>query len=352
MKLAFVGKLSDKKLAQKLAPLQALPEVCEIDLYRRHPFSGKKVRWMQMPLFCTRFAPLGDLWRLFALIRNARRYDIFIGCHQRYHGVYAALAGVLLKKRVIQLITTDPERIQKSFTGRWALRRAEAIGFRGRTTLEAYRNNHGNEQIFFVPQNVWCPSEQTIQKNKTIDLLYVGNFAICKNISVWIRISAVVKQQRGNLKAVLVGERPNKSISALVDSLKLRDDVTFTGPLYGSELDEYYATARVLLLSSIWEGLPMATVEAMNFGTPVVAPDVGDLRDLVNDGMNGYLTGVGDIEGAANVVAKLLSDDELYNRMSENAYKTAKNFQYECTIEHVSKIWRDVFVELGLIKIS
>ncbi|MCD6565403.1 MAG: glycosyltransferase family 4 protein [Bacteroidales bacterium] len=350
--MAFVSGLSDKKLAQKLAPLQAIPEVLEIDLYRRQPFSGEKIRWMKMPNLCTRFAPLGDLWRLVALIKNAHRYDILIGCHQRYHGVYAAVAGVLLHKKVIQLVTTDPAWIKKSFMGGWTLRHAVAVGFRGRTTLEAYKKNCRGRQIFFIPQNVWQPSERTNGNGKTIDLLYAGNFDACKNILGWIQIAAAVKRQRGFFSAVIIGERLNKDLLKLLNRLQLKNDVTFTGPLHGKELDKYYAAARVFLLTSFWEGLPMVAVESMNFGVPVVATDVGDTRDLVEDGKNGYLTEVGDTDAAARAVVRLLNDDELYRRMSANAYKKAEEFLHECTIEHVSKIWRDVFVELGLIEMS
>ena len=161
-----------------------------------------------------------------------------------------------------------------------------------------------------------------------------------------------MKRQRGSLKAVLAGGKPNRHIMSLVNTLGLKNNLEFTGSLHGKELDECYAAARVFLLTSFWEGLPMVAVESMNSGVPVVATDVGDIRDLVEDGKNGYLTEAGDTDAAANAVLRLLNDDKLYRRMSANAYKKAEEFLHECTIEHVSKIWRDVFVELGLIEIS
>ncbi|MBW2107305.1 MAG: hypothetical protein JRI36_01390, partial [Deltaproteobacteria bacterium] len=135
LRLAFVCGLSDKKLSQKLAPLQAMPEVITIDVYRRHPFYGKKIRWVQMPHFWSHLAPAGDFWRFFSLIKNARCYHAIIGCHQRFHGVYAAVAGLLGSRPVVQLTITDPAWIEKNPLCRWVLRKAQAIGFRGHTTL-------------------------------------------------------------------------------------------------------------------------------------------------------------------------------------------------------------------------
>ena len=114
LRLAFASGLSKKKLAQKLAPLQALPEVQRIDLYRRQPFYGNKVRWMSMSGFCSQIAPFGDLWRFATLFKNAPRYDVLIGCHQFFHGVYTAIAGLLRGRPVVQLTIKDPARIRKS----------------------------------------------------------------------------------------------------------------------------------------------------------------------------------------------------------------------------------------------
>ena len=349
MKLAFVSGLSDKKLAQKLAPLQALPEVLVIDLYRRRPFSGEKILWMRMPRFFSWFYPLGDLWRFISLLKNARRYDVMIGCHQRYHGVYAALAGFLFGKKVVQLIISDPVWMQKSFMGGWALRHASAIGFRGQNTLKRFRDILGSEKILFVPHNVWYAPKSIRQADKSIDLLYVGYLAGYKNIPAWLQTAAEVKRRCGKLHVVMVGEEPGRKIMALIKSLGLWNNIEFTGHLSGDDLDRRYAEARVLLLTSFWEGLPMVALEAMAVGVPVVATDVGDTRDLVKDGENGYLTKPGDIEGAADAVERLLNDHELWCHMSDNALKSADALIAESTLERVQGEWRRVFIDLGLI---
>lgn len=348
-RLGFVVGLSDNKLAQKLAALQAMPEVLEIDLYRRHPFTGQKVRWMAMPRLCTRFAPLGDLWRFLTLVKKAGNYDVLIGCHQRFHGIYVALAGALRRRAVIQLTITDLAWIEKTFLGAWSLQRAGAIGFRGQTTLERFRDRYGNKKTLFVAQNVWDPPKPRVHMNKTIDLLYVGNLMAYKNIPAWLQTAAEVKRRQGRLRAVLVGERPGRRLTVLAKRLGLWDDLKFTGPLFGKDLDRLYAESRVLLLTSFWEGLPMVAAEAMAVGIPVVATDVGDVRELVKDGENGYLVDVGDVHGTATVVTRLLNDEALYQRMSVNARRSAADLASKSTLQCAVKTWRQVFVEIGLI---
>ncbi len=349
LKLAFVSGLSDKKLAQKLAPLQAMPEVRRIDLYRRQPFHDDKVRWMAMPVFCSRIAPLGDLWRLATLFKNAPHYDVLISCHQFFHGVYVTIVGISRGKLVVQLTIKDPARIQESPLGRWALRHADAIGFRGQTTLDRFRGAFGNNRPLFVPQNVWQPSTKMTEVKKSIDVLYVGNFAPDKNISAWLETAAEVKRRRGSLSAVLVGDKPNRRITALVNRLRLSDDLEFPGLLFNNELDAKYMNARIFLLTSHWEGLPMAALEAMAAGMPVVATNKGDIQELVKQGENGYLVAAGDVEGTAKAVERLLDDERLYLCMSKKARKSAMVLLSKSTLEYVTEQWQMVFNELGLI---
>lgn len=347
LRVAFLSGLTDKKLAQKLAPLQSMPEVAAIDLYRRQPFQGAKVRWIPIPKLGNRIKVVGDLWRFLMLLANASRYDVLIGCHQRFHGVYAALAGWLRKRPVIQLTITDPAWMQRIFLGDWALRQASAVGFRGQTTLRRFQARYGSERPLFVLHNQWNPPV-TSPREKCFDLIYVGNLQGYKNIPAWLRTAAEIKRRRRQLRAVLIGDLPNKSLTTLAKQLGIWNDLEFTGPVYGEALYEYYAQARVLLLTSTWEGLPMVAVEALAIGVPVVATDVGDTADLVKHGHNGFLTQVGDITTAADCIEKLLDDNGMYENMAAEAKRSVQSLLAQSTLEETVSGWRSVFRELGL----
>lgn len=352
VRLAFVSGLNDKKLAQKLAPLQALPEVEHIHLYRRQTFSGDKIHWMRIPYSINHFKFTSEVWRILILLLNARRYDVLIGCHQRFHGVYAAIAGLLWNRPVIQLTITDPAWMEQIFLGKWALLSARAIGFRGWTTMRRFREKHGDKKLLFVVQNAWNPPHSVPFTEKRIDLLYVGNHQSYKNLPGWLRVAAQVKQHRGQLRARLVGNKPNQKLLTLARQLHIVDDVEFSGPLYGKDLDNCYAQARVLLLTSYWEGMPMVIAEAMAAGVPVVATDVGDIADVIQHGENGFLTRAGDVEAAVQAVMRLLDDQVLYQRMAESACNSLQQLAQESKSEHLLATWRTVFRSLGLISHS
>jgi len=71
----------------------------------------------------------------------------------------------------------------------------------------------------------------------------------------------------------------------------------------------------VFLLTSAYEGMPNVIMEAMFAGIPVVATRVGGVLDLIQDGVQGFLHDVGDVDGMAASLAKILSDPELGRRM-------------------------------------
>ncbi len=352
LKLAFVTGLSDKKLNQKLLPLQALAEVEQIDIYRRLPYSGHKIRWMGMPRLFSKIAILGDMWRFLILMKNAKKYDVIIGCHQRFHGVYAAIAGYFFQIKVIQLVITDLVWINKIFLAGWALKKADAVGFRGQKSIQYFKNQYGNMKICFIPHNIWQPRNTnsiSVLENKSIDLLYVGYLADYKNIPDWLKTAERVKAMKGQLKAVMVGEQPDKKLVHMIKKLGLSDDIEFPGPVYGEKLAQYYEKSKVFLLTSFYEGLPMVALEAMNAGLPVVATDVGDTADLVKDNENGYLIKVGEIEKAARLIFMLLNDKDVYQKISKNAYLAAGCFLEKCKLETVSNEWHMVFEKMGLL---
>lgn len=81
--------------------------------------------------------------------------------------------------------------------------------------------------------------------------------------------------------------------------------------------------AAVVLQKSIREGFGLTVTEAMWKGTPVIGGNVGGIRYQIEDGENGYL--VDSIEEAAERIVKLIQDEELCQRMGENAHETVKD---------------------------
>jgi glycosyltransferase involved in cell wall biosynthesis len=100
--------------------------------------------------------------------------------------------------------------------------------------------------------------------------------------------------------------------------------VTFSG--WVSDTQTALRALDVAVLSSrpVVETAPLAALEAMATGVPLVASDVGALRELVEDGATGFLVRSGDSEALASKLKDLLTDEGLRSRMSRQSRKTAE----------------------------
>ena len=73
----------------------------------------------------------------------------------------------------------------------------------------------------------------------------------------------------------------------LAKKLKIKSKIEFVG--FKTQLKNYYLNADVFILSSNWEGLPITLLDAMNFGLPMIATNVGGCSDVISHGYNGFL---------------------------------------------------------------
>jgi len=82
----------------------------------------------------------------------------------------------------------------------------------------------------------------------------------------------------------------------------------------------------VFVLSSLREGLPLAVLEAMAAGVPVIATDVGGVKEVVTDGEDGLLVPVGDSQALAEAIARVLGDQDLRERLIANAKRKVEAY--------------------------
>lgn len=134
-----------------------------------------------------------------------------------------------------------------------------------------------------------------------------------------------------------------KSIDDMIFELGIDEsNIIFTGKV--SNIGDYYARAKVLVLASGSEGFGMVINEAATFGVPTVYNYIPGLEDLVNDGENGFVVDQGDIGGMADKLVAILTDDALANRLSIEAKKLVQRF--DATL--IGKRW--IFLIDSLLK--
>jgi glycosyltransferase involved in cell wall biosynthesis len=139
----------------------------------------------------------------------------------------------------------------------------------------------------------------------------------------------------------LIGDGPLRpQVEALARELGISSRIRFHGVC--GDVAEKLAAAQVFILLSLWEGFPLTILEAMRAGLPVVATDVGGVKEAVADGSNGFLIPRGDVEKFCERLTELLEKPELRVRMGLSARdEFAKRFTFDKMLAKTMAVYRD-----------
>lgn len=151
-------------------------------------------------------------------------------------------------------------------------------------------------------------------------VLFFGRFAMEKQPLHVVEVADRLRS-RSDIAFVLLGDGPETArLEAEVLRRGLRN--VFVRPAR-DEVAEALADAKVVLFPSKREGLPMAGIESLAMGIPIVAANVPGWLELIDNGRDGILVEDGDFGGYARAVTELVDDPALYSRMSSTARRTA-----------------------------
>jgi N-acetyl-alpha-D-glucosaminyl L-malate synthase BshA len=171
-------------------------------------------------------------------------------------------------------------------------------------------------------------------------LIHVSNFRPLKRVGDVVRVFARVRAGTP-ARLQLVGDGPERAaVEALAVSLGVAGDVDFVGER--GDLPELLAGASVFLLPSETESFGLAALEALACGVPVVASRVGGVPEVVADGQTGFLCGVGDVEGMAAAVGRLLAEPALLGAHAAAARARAETFARGPALDRYVALYRRV----------
>jgi glycosyltransferase involved in cell wall biosynthesis len=165
------------------------------------------------------------------------------------------------------------------------------------------------------------------QKNITLStlakediIIAVGQFSDPrKNITMLIQAFELMHQKNALLKLYVIGLPPKPEGLSAFDALASINNVIFTGQLGRDDLDLLYTKAKLLLLTSVHEGLGIVGLEALLHGTPVIATACGGPQDYVIDGVTGYCVPINDAAAMAEKALYLLACPVRYGAFSQRS---------------------------------
>lgn len=139
-----------------------------------------------------------------------------------------------------------------------------------------------------------------------------------KGVDIFLRAASLIAQHTPQARFLVAGDGPERgSLEALIAELHLEGRAVLLGRQ--EDMPGFYAKLDLLVLSSRTEGLPMALLESMASGLPVVATRVGEVPQVVQDGETGHIVPVGDATAIADAVIRMTSDPELLRHMGSRA---------------------------------
>lgn len=170
-------------------------------------------------------------------------------------------------------------------------------------------------------------------------LLLVGRLSVQKNPLLAAEALALVRDLGWTLG--VIGEGPiSADLRAAAERLNIADRITFHGWLGAPEVAAQMASADILLMTSLHEGLPMVAVEALQHGLAIVGSDIGGLQDVIAEGRNGFLCALTPQAFAAKL-RELLTDEALLLSARRASLEKASDFALEKTLGTYEQVLLD-----------
>jgi len=187
------------------------------------------------------------------------------------------------------------------------------------------------DKLFYLPCAI-DNSRFTYEDHSKNDPIFlsVGRFAETKSPHLSILAFNEVLKQIPNAKLIMIGKDGGgelfEACIILVKALKIENSVIFKGICTPEEVKEDMKKARVFIQHSLTtpinrdkEGTPVAVMEAMASGLPVVATKHAGIQELIVSGENGFLVDEYDYLTMANLMVKIAQDEELVSKIGQNA---------------------------------
>ncbi len=210
-----------------------------------------------------------------------------------------------------------------------------------------------NKKLFYPLEDRVVLREMRCREKDRI-ILYVGRIDPAKGLMTVIEALELLKKQDlplySQLKLIVVGggrkreDLPqNKEFIRIKESIKekkMSGKVIFLGSKKQSHLHKYYSAAEGLVMPSLYESFGLVPLEAMACGTPVLVSRIGEMRNIVQEGKNGFSFPPNNPSSLASCLEHLFSNKESLWDREKIRQNVTKNFSWEKTTEETYSLFR------------
>ncbi|MFW0780212.1 N-acetyl-alpha-D-glucosaminyl L-malate synthase BshA [Rossellomorea marisflavi] len=200
--------------------------------------------------------------------------------------------------------------------------------------------NFIDERVYRKTDSAHLRTEYGIEPHEKV-LIHVSNFRGVKRVKDVVGAFAKIREAVPS-KLLLIGDGPEMgTISSLVKELGIEEYVLFLGKQ--NNLEELYSISDLKLLLSEKESFGLVALEAMACGVPAIGTDIGGIPEVIEDGVNGFICPLGDLEAVASKAVKALKDGALYEELSRNALETVRTkFHRNRVVDQYESIYKEL----------
>ncbi|MFA6098188.1 MAG: glycosyltransferase family 4 protein [Patescibacteria group bacterium] len=279
---------------------------------------------LQLPFFL--------LFYFIQSFKSARQCDI-LHAHWLPSGLIAVICGKLLKKpSIVTIHGSDLNSFSKSLVFKKIcvvifkrINRIIVVSESLKHAVEGLGADPG--KVLIIPNGI--PDAEVflslpVKKQCDYRLLWVGRLIPEKNVEMLLNCFIKIKKSFPKSSLVLIGDGTERSrLQKFAGQHGIAGSVVFSGFRKRDELPEYYKDADIFVLPSKNEGFGVVALEAMASAKPIIASDVGGLREIIKNGHDGLLVSPSDSDGFVEKISQLFNNEDYRRRLSENARKSA-----------------------------
>ena len=184
-------------------------------------------------------------------------------------------------------------------------------------------------------------------QNGAIKLLFLGRICEAKGIRELVEAVRIINTEI--LRIVGEGERLELSTAGIFEDASLEaliakypEFIRYAGWVTGEAKEKLLKENDIFILPSYFEGMPVSVLEAMAYGKPVIATNVGGIPMMIENGVSGLLIEPKSTQAIVDAIKYMLDNPDAMKQMGRNAYRTVKeHINIERTIKELCEIYSD-----------
>ena len=354
MKISLNCKLDSAGAYGFIKPIADIDEIKQIDVFRdSNALPCEKVKYYNS--VNGKNGIVSQISKFFKMLFIVNKeHKLAVGIYEIPHGLLAFLIGKIKKIPVVISIIGNPghkdlRRGLRKKISNYMYKRICTVTVTGSKSKEfLIQDGIDRNKIFILPNSIDTKRFiEDVSVMKEFDIISLGRLSPEKELCNLVKIVHKLKQIKPDIKVGIAGNGPDKEkILSAINEYHLEENIFLLG--YVDNIVKFYNSGKVFVLTSRTEGLPRTVIESMSCGIPCVVSNVGDMEDVVENEINGFL--VDNYNGLDIYVEKillLLHNKDVYKKISKVAQADIEN---KHSYEAATKVWKEIIQKVEIDK--